>query len=1143
MFYACSCGFYQARKDDPSNCPRCRKAFLSFCVDCQLYSTEPPFGECRCGKRTSDPFESDTELGLDKLFETGESESPETAGPLPSPIVKLIARERRETAYGAYGFFVIPGGIQSLESARLSIHAGLEEALRQIRKIRDDVYQAQRSDIYGDDFLGPLESCFDQVVTQAKKLFDLFGDHAKTYAGFFEDCAISELLFIVNDWLRNDGNQRLQSQKIGISQYNAVASLALDPSPLQELAHQLATQVLNPLQPLMPLDRPLGGAPPGVLGPNSVLPHCPFEEIKPLILKHNPGWSDCLRLISTFPGLRYLNGLCQLASSLKKDRWRRCFTTLLDWDTYGLTLPGLFKTKEITDLGINTLVAETVRRKLADLGGEWARDFWCTLGLLETIVDEFGDVRLRYLSSQARGNFIVQRTIQSGDTNGVAFCLVSFPDWSLVYLTPPEGRAAAESALKFYRSLGIAKSRLRISIVAGIGGDCDFETLAGALGPYTSREIDCVRYPGGVNSFYQQFVNLNYIQNASELAYIDAVYSLKTCAYKPVGHSTDIIYRYVTENQGDDYIAGCIHRALAENVSPEAKKSIEEFVDFFEKASYARYTVRAPLSEIVTLSSTKNGMIDLIPGKGAARRPSLFHPLILLFWVRGPQGDEAKEMVYRKDSGMFGMVPQGGKPWHHCTMQLLVTIRCLCQELSETLGRPVFFVPVGDVPEEAYRKIRFFPCNKVAAVSASVGNPDSSDSGSQEQGVSLRMECFLPRYANDADLVEFFKRLPAFQNRNRFNQLYLFYELFRREKLRVIQLGLRSGAIEQGMYLGIPTVYIDIDTGSIQTIRKGEPDTTERMLKMTVRDRCFPFFRCLFSKNVIGVYNRIVSTEQVLDIARFVRLSIKYPQADAAIWTKFVTGPATVPDEEHDLEKDDTLLPPLSEKDVVTVVAESKKRKLRKIWERTHFWDGTLQPAEVHGLFHLLKDLYLGYEGHWQRIMAAAKISGPPQEKPGKPGQDSPDSKDSKDRKGDSNSNSSSKPPQGESKDSKSGGEGQAQPFSPSNPDWRRILRESGLQAGDQVRFLYCIHRSDPGRNTFCTATVLSVAGKPPSGWPKELVTSANGEPAVFLQATNWGEKQVCVFVRCTAQKGGDEGDPNVVGCLFGPMIVRLDKA
>ena len=565
----------------------------------------------------------------------------------------------------------------------------------------------------------------------------------------------------------------------------------------------------------------------------------------------------------------YMLGLHQLFPQNKSKRHARLFQRVFDLDSE-FSNPGDVDAQVLVTAGLHPVAQSIVQGALKRATESVVNDYCQTLPLLEEIIADAQPDRLRVSARNGRQQTLVQRALQSGDSNGMAFALTCFPHINLLFVLDHDEIPAASSILTFYRAMGVLPERIRVSVVYATQDEVDPYGAQKALGEFTSSRIDALSYPGGAGGLYQHVVNTNYIKNDPyALFFIDAYYGLAETAFSEVGASTEQVRRFVVSDpQNHAKISQTIHEALDACVESEARSKIHMFGDRFLSSLAEHYVKKG---EKVFQPS------EVVEGS----------PYVVLCWVRGPQGDEGKHVESRTDNGLEGRyVPTVGKPWHHATRQLLTTLRQLSYELARELRAPVYFVPIGDVPKSDFHHLL---------------------SGNESQA----------KAAKEYNLIEFFKKLPEFQNRNRFNQLYFLHDLFRRTEARFVQVGLRSGAIEQGMYLGMPTVYIDIETESIQKIKPGETDTTMRMLKMTSSKSGFPMFHCLFSKNVIGVYPR---------------------------------------------QKDEDTRGVLKQFTLESIKGITRKE------EPTPLLQGTLNPEEIEQMFKLLRQLYEAYPDHMRAL-------------------------------------------------------------------------------------------------------------------------------------------------------------------------------
>ena len=1338
MIHYCSCGFVADLPSKAEQCPACKRAFEASCLHCRSVHPASAVGrECLCAgivvagfgaaaayacQRCSAPSIS-SELGKACTAQIKDENGEAAAcGALVCIIPAELDRKPSQPVFDNAGpvsrLFPPPKKGKSSESgSTVSIHVEqvdenpldaqrraidrrLRAVLETVKDLKERLFREGINNVRVEPHLTTLRGAYDDFLRILTDLTAFLTENAIPLRARVKGLVEAKVAADMGAW--QSGAAAAMVKKNTLSEVNLGIAMLSFGAAADRVGASVATHLVDGLlratHVLRILETPL---PVRRFGTTMLRPSMSAAEMKQTIALAAPEWLDLLRAVRGPIGLQYLISLQNLMGNIPEslaDRAR--FLGVLDPNTRGLTAPAYPTDREISLMRVQTLAVPVVSKAIKAEGAALMIDYWATLVLLDEVCDALSQIRIRFLGGDARGSYIVQRSLQSGDSNGVAFALISFPEWSLLYIFPPEDVGAARSTLQYYAALGVDPARIRISVAWNNERQPDLAeqtAIEDQLNGFTRRPIDMVCYGAGANGLYSQLVNQNYITREEDKIYLDAIYQLAMNRYQPVGHSTDLLFREASKESdldADAKIGSRIINALDANVKPDDKAAIANFVKGFSQAIKPRFKAKAGLTERVVVSSTRSFQMDLHLTEKSQRRPELGRSLVLLFWVRGPQGTEAQEMQYMSSRGMYSATPTSGKPWHHSTMQLLATIRAMGQEMANTYGVPVYFVPIGDVPEDAYKKIRFYPLGEVDVATLSFSEPEDAggkskpkakakpkapdsasaepkggqsssddahgkwehipewlrdggaelmtpggilapdctrlsclaqqapscgqraafnamamkasragdaqtlaalandgglralgglvqnvgdeavramlaghddiaivtafdrvrrfrddaeyafedgdqalldfatgdsnyavlvvntlaidypaeplgpsgelasswpqastaslpvegskpiivadsgdlsvstsspppvvketvvqqaspeqlepsmppslptepvDTGSKPEipslpgsgasslsltsdppptekaGVSslsltsdapqsevavvtgedggkqasaspevavrppevprepgsLRVEAFVPKYSKMNDtLVEYFKRLPAFSNRNRFNQLYFFRELMRCPKLRVIQVGLRSGAIEQGMYLGIPTVYIDIATPAIQRFRS-EDDTTRRMWRMTSTEpyKTFKKFRCLFSENVIGVFNRIVGAEQTIAVHRMVRKAlVDYPRGTRALSSQQIEKPMAKegarkgaidvparvwtkgPGEQGGVSQDET-----------NGVADQNRG----------FWEGTLRPIEVRELFDMITDLYYDYPDQIRRVAAA----------------------------------------------------------------------------------------------------------------------------------------------------------------------------
>ncbi len=219
--------------------------------------------------------------------------------------------------------------------------------------------------------------------------------------------------------------------------------------------------------------------------------------------------------------------------------------------------------------------------------------------------------------------------------------------------------------------------------------------------------------------------------------------------------------------------------------------------------------------------------------------PKLLCPTILLIWIRGLNGTESKSIL---ESGIGPSSVCDGiqtkldgykrNPHHVMTAQLYETLKLSAklinnrQEFSKVNSkRWLIPVPIGDCVKLDWYDIKA---------------PDSKN---------------LYEGKKDTNLIQFFSQVDAFKG-DRVSQMYFIHQLTK--CIDTIQIGIRSGAMEQGMYMGVPTIYLeekDSPSGermaSLATdlLPKGSLATGNKMLSP---NKFGMFFR-LKTKHLIGL--------------------------------------------------------------------------------------------------------------------------------------------------------------------------------------------------------------------------------------------------------------------------------------------------
>lgn len=929
---------------------------MNFCINdlCPMYA-RPQSGKrnapcIECGRRTqkgddeplaltSQGWEATVEHHKLDMFQTS------GAGQVHPPLLRMrpeFQNKDAPTPYTPYSIGsktrYISKGVERFEHERVAILRGLLGLQEKMQAIKSAMWSTTRSEVIYPKFISVTSDYHAKLLKLIKRHQELVTkSYRKELVSFFFSLlqdAVTEAVggIISKQRVALEKFELQKDYKAGVARENierleqnitdTTGKLGKTPlvKYLLSLAHQLVTVALE-----MPIavHRKVRVVMPTV--PDNLTADMTVSEFAAAFVDQNYkelGLTKLLLQLRSVASLRYLLGLASCVENIDK-REEALFRDLIDLDTSGFSNPGDFDVLDLVQRGLSGIAQTEVQKSIKALIDQILLDYAWVNVALEEVIELDSYLRLRLIGESNRTSCFVQRTKQSGDSNGMSVALTCFPDTELVFLTNFGDLESAKSILRFYRACGVGKDRIRVGVVfSEKQKNIDRDAVEKQLVAYTSRRVELLRYSGGADTLYQELVNPNYIKNDPfARLLIDLHFDSFRYTYREVGASTESIRRWIVEHSEGSYqISARIHQALAVGISKDDEQVISKFTKDFIQNLRRHHLHKGTGPRNVLVQPKKSSTVLEIEKPRLRTRPrslslpslrDLKPPLVILFWVRGPQGDEGKNPELRNDQGIFRHVPTTGKPWHHATKQLYLTMKAIARSLSLRLDAPVYLVPIGDVLQSDFHY--------------KISRNDPQEIGPKEH-----------------NLIEFFTRLREFTGRNRFNQFYFLYDLLRQSGIHFVQVGLRSGAIEQGMYLGMPTVYIDIDTESIQSVKKGEPDTTERMFKMTAEAKSpvFPMFHCLFSKNVIGTYPRQIDPE----------LSSK---SQFSIYT------------------DQSLRETLARQVVIALgnTPKSKNKKDKKLDELMYGSTlGTLRDDEIREMFNLLVGIYTGYPAHQEKM-------------------------------------------------------------------------------------------------------------------------------------------------------------------------------
>lgn len=705
------------------------------------------------------------------------------------------------------------------DDERDRIFSAHEQCKHAIGAIKDKLWKGKQTDVY-DSLCEELRSLQHAILDLTLWTFQFHRTNQTAYQAHLRRFVHQELVKYLETKART---------KQGEAVRRAIEMLGAGDSDLVDLYTRLAYDLLL-------LSVPCGFYSDVQLGRENrrVRPHIttPSDMGEPLLSPDvGSPLNTVLASLQSPDSFCYLVGLQQLLGNVHP-RDRLLFNSVADLRCPDFELWQEFDARELRSMRFPEASHQHIQDALKRITQRLVLDCCSHIPHLDEILRGFNALRLRALSRREPRKFYVQRPTQSGDSNGVAFSLCNFPDRDLLLVMNEEEVNEARSMLQYYQTVGVPPGRIRLAILFETPERIRRAHYERTLKDFTERRIEMFCYPGGSDGLYQELANLSYIKDKPVRRYIlDVHFQLQLFQYKPVGDSTGDIRRFIAEPQNLRQFVQRVHRAMRDNVAPDAREAIRQFKTEFLSNMSHHFLVK-----LVKHAIGPSGI-------GTLNFPRLDQePLIVLCWVRGPNTDERESA--ERHSKLGTMVPKKGKPWHHATRQLLVTLRAITKELNNALGVPVWFVPIGDPIVSDYYQ-------------------------------DITSELAQAKEPKNYNLIQFFRKLEFFQNRNRFNQAYFMLDLFMTPGVRLAQIGLRSGAIETGMYLGVPSIYIDIDTQRINKEVRKEADTTARMLGMTAEQNGFPLFHCVMSDNVIGVNARPVTPEMRRELKALVRGSLE----------------------------------------------------------------------------------------------------------------------------------------------------------------------------------------------------------------------------------------------------------------------------
>jgi len=222
------------------------------------------------------------------------------------------------------------------------------------------------------------------------------------------------------------------------------------------------------------------------------------------------------------------------------------------------------------------------------------------------------------------------------------------------------------------------------------------------------------------------------------------------------------------KQQGFPWVSELIRSAMRRSGSDAAKQYVDTFMQ--DVVSHYRAKPRFSSAQAQESLNTRDGDF-----------------LVVLFWIRGPKDDELTALTEP------GASKSEGKPQHHTNRLLYKLVRQIVAAEANNLQRPIVLVPIGDELGEF-------------------------------QAETSQLE--VVKAQRSWNLIKFFKRA-EFADKPMGEQLRFLTELA--DEYQVMQIGMRSGAMERLMMAGVPTVYFD-RTVSVDNL--DEPVGAERIRQL-----------------------------------------------------------------------------------------------------------------------------------------------------------------------------------------------------------------------------------------------------------------------------------------------------------------------
>ncbi|PHN83530.1 hypothetical protein CSB62_23860 [Vibrio splendidus] len=378
-----------------------------------------------------------------------------------------------------------------------------------------------------------------------------------------------------------------------------------------------------------------------------------------------------------------------------------------------------------------------------------------------------------FLRNGKRSDVIAQNANQSGDSNGVAVALLANENHKLIFMTSPSDKKGHDT-LRYYQSMGVPKEQIQIvNVTKSKPLPADFSNIGGItelrLKPGQSAEPNQVyqnlagsRMPNEQEAFFSRFENYDGFKNFLETSRLD----------KPsdVGRST----KQVTNDiKGGDPIA----------------------TQSFFARNWKAYE-NGPSISVARRTAINQQVDDVYDAILKQVGPGKEFEGVSLVWSRGLNNSEydsvlkAGQKLKKKNKPVTDEDVQATKsfetlnalkrnPHHLMTPQLYETIRTVNN------NKKILTIPVGD-------PIEFAPYSRALK--------------GEERAY------YLNNSEDPLNLIQYWNRPNAPQGR--YEQGVFLQQLFKKlngtgEGIPMQQVGLRSGEMEKGAYMGIPTLYLE----------------------------------------------------------------------------------------------------------------------------------------------------------------------------------------------------------------------------------------------------------------------------------------------------------------------------------------------